>query len=82
MGQFTDALGGVVEKIETKRADTVKKPRLFYYEEACNAYIPVPEKTENMIDAMQFLDDGDTQDVSFKRVDLTDEEFANLPEAQ
>jgi hypothetical protein len=78
MGEFTNALGGVAKKIVEGRQ---KKPRLFYYEEGCNAYIPVPEKIENMIDVMHFLDDGDVQEIEFKRVDLTDEEFANLPEA-
>ena len=53
----------------------MKKPRLFYYEEACEAWIPAPDLVENITDAESFLNDDDTQEISFRRIDMTDEEF-------
>lgn len=58
-----------------------KKPRLFYYEEAVGAYIPAPDLVELILDVSSFYKDGEIIEVEFKRVDMTDEEFANLPEA-
>ena len=56
-----------------------KKPRLFYWEEAEDCFTPVPDKIENIVD-VDMLDDGETQEIQFKRVDMTDDEFNNLPE--
>jgi hypothetical protein len=58
---------------------TEKHPRLFYYEETENCWAPAPESIENII-SVDLLDDCEAQDVTFKRVDMTDEEFYNLPE--
>ena len=60
---------------------TVKKPRLFYYEEAVDAWVPAPDLVESIIDAeSHFGEDGETFEVTFRRVDMTDEEFFNLEE--
>jgi hypothetical protein len=65
-----------------------KKPRLFYYEEAVDAWIPVPFRfvahaaygIPGIIDA-ENLDKGEECTIKIKRVDLTDKQFNNLPEA-
>lgn len=61
---------------------TEMHPRLFYYEEACESWIPVPEKVEGeLICTGDQLDDGEVMELRFKRIDMTDEQFYNLPEA-
>ena len=57
----------------------IKKKRLFYFEEACNSYIPAPDKIENIIDE-SMLDHEETQEIKFIVFEMTDEEFKNLPE--
>lgn len=58
-----------------------KKPRLVYYEEGESCWCPAPEKVENILDATSnFSSDGEVIEISFKRVDMTDEDWANLPE--
>lgn len=56
-----------------------KKPRLFYWEEAIDRWVPVPKETEYIINT-DCLGDGDVEEIQFKRVDMTDEEFDALPE--
>lgn len=65
--------------INCPKHKTEKFPYLFYYEEAESAWIPVPEKVENMISAEDQLEDGEKIEIEFKRVDMTDEEIVNLP---
>ena len=57
-----------------------KKPRLVYYEEGESCWCPAPELVENIVDITAFFDPGEVQEVRFKRVDMTDEEWADLPE--
>jgi len=54
-----------------------KKVRLFYYEDAFEAFIPIPDKIELII-AEDQIEDGEVLTIQFKRVDMTDEEFKNL----
>ena len=56
----------------------VKRPYLFYYEEAIDNYAPVPDKVENMI-STDNLEVGDEQEIRFKRIDLTDAEYEAIP---
>lgn len=56
-----------------------KKPRLFYYEEGVNAFVPVPDKVENIVDVNMLCDKEETE-ITFKRFNMTDEEMENLPE--
>lgn len=56
-----------------------KKPRLFYWEEACDAWAPAPDRIENVID-LDMLDAGEEHEIRFKRFDMTDEELDALPE--
>ena len=56
------------------------KPRIFYYEEANDAWVPVPESTEDLINEDYFMDEGEEIELKFRRVDMTDEEFDNLPD--
>ena len=59
----------------------MKKPRLFYYEEGVNAWIPAPDQTENIIIVDNFMKDGEVQNIRFKRIDMTDDELDSLPDA-
>ena len=56
-----------------------KKPYLFYYEEACDGYILAPDSVEHIIE-LSMLEDGETREVLFKRIDLTDKEYDELPD--
>jgi len=56
-----------------------KKVRLFYYEDAFDAFIPIPDKIDGeLIIAEDQIEDGEVLTIQFKRVDMTDEEFKNL----
>lgn len=58
-----------------------KKPRLVYYEEGESCWCPAPERIETLVDiTSDFLSHGEVIEISFKRVDMTDEEWGNLPE--
>jgi len=60
---------------------TEKKPRLFYYDEACSAWIPVPDNLENIIALdSHFGSDKEVIEIKFKRLDLSDLEMEALPE--
>lgn len=57
----------------------VAKPRLFYWEEAYDAWVPAPERIEHIIDTeSHFGEDGETVDITFKRVDMTNEDFEKI----
>lgn len=58
---------------------TEKLPRLFYFEEGCDAWIEVPVSTGSLLDVLD-LEHNDVIALRFKRKDLTDEEIQNLPE--
>jgi hypothetical protein len=58
----------------------IKKSRLFYYEEACDGWIPAPDKISELIDLDQFIYNSEVIEILFKRIDMTDTEFENLPE--
>lgn len=55
------------------------KPRLFYYEEAVNAWVPWTDGYD-FASILEMLDDGEDTQLEFRRIDMTDEEFDNLPE--
>lgn len=57
----------------------VKRPRLFYYEEAINAWTPAPDRIEHIISVEDQLGDCDKQEIEFKRFDMTDAEFEAIP---
>ena len=60
----------------------MKKPRLFYWEEGENAWVPVPEMVEGeLICTEDQLGDKEEMEIRFKRFDMTDEEYAALPES-
>lgn len=73
--------------IETESIDTDykftkqrKKPRLFYYEEGVDAWTPAPKNLSSILDVnSHFSSDGDICEIKFKRIDLTDKEFSELP---
>jgi hypothetical protein len=52
---------------------------LFYWEEAYDAWVPAPERIEHIIDTeSHFGEDGETVDITFKRVDMTNEDFEKI----
>lgn len=59
---------------------TEKHPRLFYYEEAEDCWTPAPDKVDCIVPIDGFAGPEDRIEISFKRLDMTDEEFYNLPE--
>lgn len=63
--------------------DTAKKPRLFYWEEAEDGWAPVTDEMRAAFDQVHTLEDlldGQIVEITFKRIDMSDEEFDNLPE--
>ncbi len=58
-----------------------KRPRLFYWEEAHDAWVPAPENIENIIDVTFTLDPNEETEIRFRRADYTDKEMAELPDA-
>ncbi len=56
-----------------------KFPYLFYYEDAVDAWVPAPDEIA-MIISTTSLDDKEKISIEFKRIDLTDEEYAAIPE--
>ena len=67
-------------RVPEAKVTAERKPRLFYYEEAVDSWIPAPDKVENIIIASEQMDDQEEIEIRFKRFDLTDEEYDNLPE--
>ena len=62
--------------------DMPKKPRLFYYEEAENAWLPASLAIEeNFADAeLSMLDNEEVKEIRIKRLDMTDAEYEGMPE--
>jgi hypothetical protein len=57
-----------------------KKPRLFYWEDAVDAWIPAPDEVDNILCLDGFDEDGEIIEIRFKRIDMTDFEYDHLPE--
>ena len=57
----------------------MKNKYLFYWEEAVDSFIPVPDQTENMVSIDNF-EPGDEIQIRFKCMEMTEAEFKNLPE--
>lgn len=70
--------GGDHHHVRCPKYATEKYPRLFYYEDGVDAWIP-------WIDEYPFMDmmieHGDSLDLEFKRADMTDKEMNELPDA-
>lgn len=54
-------------------------PYLFYFEEAVDGWIPVPERIDEIISVVDSLEKDEKIEIQFQRFDLTDEEFDKLP---
>lgn len=78
--RITPADGGPHHHSRCPKYATEKFPALVYWEPACDAWIPAPDRVEGIIEAGN-LAAGDTEEVRFRRADLTDKELAELPEA-
>lgn len=73
--------GGDHHHVRCEKYSTKKYPRLFYWEEGCNSWVSAPVLTENIISVeSHFSEHGESVDIRFKRVDMTDKEYAELPE--
>ena len=60
---------------------TEKRPRLFYFEEAEDCWAPWPTSADNYaMTYLDCLDDGDDMEISFRRKDMTDKEFTEIPD--
>ena len=60
--------------------ESEKYPYLFYYEEAVDAWVPVPEKVDGeLIVTVDQLDIGEEMEIRFKCVEYTDKEISELP---
>lgn len=60
--------------------DAMTTPRLFYWEEAVDAWCPAPDHVESIIGVENFSEDNEVIEIQFKRFDMTDEEYNNLPD--
>jgi hypothetical protein len=61
---------------------TEKRPRLFYYEEAENCWTPAAGlDVDSIVSLDSFFEHKEEIEIRFRRYDMTDEEFYNLPEA-
>jgi hypothetical protein len=58
-----------------------KHPHLFYFEETENCWASVPDNVNSILSTESFFADGDVIEIEFKRGDMTDEQFYNLPDA-
>lgn len=56
-----------------------KKPRLVYWEETCDSWIPAPERVSEILEATN-LCEQEEEWLKFKRVDMTDEQWNNFPD--
>lgn len=64
------------------RADvSEKRPRLFYWEDAEDCWCPVADLTVADIVSVDFIAPGGEITIRFRRIDMTDDEFAAIPEA-
>ena len=77
-GYYPESFGEHHHK-ECPKYKTEKFTHLFYYEDSINAWAPAPDKIEHIISASDQLEEGDTIEIQFKRVDMTDEEIDSLP---
>ena len=59
---------------------TEKIPRLTYYEEAVDHWLLAPRHVAGIIKADQ-PEEGEIVSIDFKRVDMTEKEVADLPDA-
>jgi hypothetical protein len=58
----------------------MKKPRLFYWEEAEDYWVPIELQHIDAILNLEDMDNDVELTLTFKRVDMTDEEFDAIPE--
>lgn len=64
--------------INCRHYATNKYTYLFYYSDGFDAWIPVSEKTGNVVDVLDF-DANEEREIKFKRVDMTDKEYDEMP---
>jgi len=57
---------------------TKKYPYLFYFDEGLDSWVIAGSDLDSVIEATN-LDDGEHREIEFKRIDMTDEEYDNLP---
>ena len=80
---LSPAAGNAQRRIDMcDSGEAEKKPRLFYWEEAEDAWLPASLAIEdNFAEAeMSMLTDGEEKEIKIKRVDMTDAEYEAMPE--
>lgn len=60
----------------------IKFSVLFYLSEGFDAYIPAPDKVQQIISVDDELEENESVEIEFKRFDMTDKEIDNLPDAE
>ena len=58
----------------------MKKPRLFYWEDAEDCWCFINEKDVPVLVDLANMNEGQEIELRFKRQDMTDEELDNLPD--
>ncbi len=58
---------------------TEKHSRLFYYEDAVDSWTPYPGDIDCVVD-VNCMSEGDTVEIMFKRIDMTDAEYDSMPQ--
>lgn len=68
---------------EAREVSAEKKPRLFYWEPAEDCWSPVTDEMRAAFDQVytfEHLDEDEEIKITFKRQDMTDQEFDAIPE--
>lgn len=58
---------------------TEKFPTLFYYTDALDFWTPAPKLVDDLLSVTDQMTTDENVEIEFKRIDLTDEEFDNMP---
>lgn len=56
------------------------KPRLFYWEDAVDGWAPADGVPADVIVSLDMLEPNEETAIRFKRIDMGDAEYDNLPE--
>ena len=78
-GYYPESFGEHHHK-ECPKYKTEKFPQLFYEEDGLNAWVPAPDRIDNILVVADQFDEGEVIKIAFKRFDMTDEEMDSLPE--
>jgi len=75
---YGDDSWGKHHHVKCEKYETEKHSYLFYYEDALSAWIPAPDKIENICSAVDNLEPDEEIEIKFRRVDMTDKQLNDL----